>query len=93
MKRLAMLLLLLSGGLSAGEVIEIDVNGMTCGFCVDAVRRKLDRLPDIEQAQVSLRSKKVRIEARPGGLDIERVRKTILDAGFTPLAVRHVGQE
>ncbi len=92
-----MLLLLFAGLLAmqanAGEVVEIDVHGMTCGFCVDAVQRNLRKLPDVEKAEVSLKLKKVRIHARENGLDIDRVRKTILDAGFTPIDVKRRDEE
>ncbi len=92
------ILLLLFAGLlaaqaNAGEVVEIDVHGMTCGFCVDAVQRNLRKLPDVEKAEVSLKLKKVRIHAKDNGLDIDRVRKTILDAGFTPIDVKRVDEQ
>ncbi len=92
------ILLLLFAGLlaaqaNAGEVVEIDVHGMTCGFCVDAVQRNLRKLPDVEKAEVSLKLKKVRIHAKDNGLDIDRVRKTILDAGFTPIDVKRLDEQ
>ncbi|HFE47982.1 MAG TPA: heavy-metal-associated domain-containing protein [Chromatiaceae bacterium] len=92
------ILLLLFAGLlaaqaNAGEVVEIDVHGMTCGFCVDAVQRNLRKLPDVEKAEVSLKLKKVRIHAKDNGLDIDRVRKTILDSGFTPIDVKRLDEQ
>ncbi len=93
MKIWVMLGLFWSLTVSAVEVVEIDINGMSCGFCVDAVRRKLSRLPDVEKARVSLKSKKVRIRARSDRLDLQRVRKTILDAGFTPSNIRRVDED
>lgn len=78
---------------NAGEVVEIDIHGMTCGFCVDAVQRNLRKLPDVEKAEVSLKRKKVRIHARDDGVDLDRVRKTILDAGFTPLDVERIDEK
>ena len=69
------------------EQIEIDIHGMTCAFCVDSLQRNLVKLPDVETAEVSLKSKKVRLKTRGDSVDIERVRQTVLDSGFTPVNV------
>ena len=72
------------------EQIEIDIHGMTCAFCVDSLQRNLGKLPDVESARVSLKLKKVRIETRGDKTDIERIRQTILDTGFTPVKIMPV---
>ena len=72
------------------EQIEIDIHGMTCAFCVDSLQRNLGKLPDVESARVSLKLKKVRIETRGNMTDIERIRQTILDTGFTPVKIMPV---
>jgi periplasmic mercuric ion binding protein len=69
------------------EQIEIDIHGMTCGFCVDSLQRNLGKLSDVNSAEVSLKLKKVRIETRGEKVDIERIKQTILDSGFTPVKV------
>ncbi|MCK5359097.1 MAG: heavy-metal-associated domain-containing protein [Gammaproteobacteria bacterium] len=75
-----------AGTLSA-ERIEIDIHGMTCGFCVDSLQRNLGKLPDVDSAEVSLKLKKIRIETHGEKVDIERIKQTILDTGFTPVRV------
>lgn len=80
------LTLLWANSLSA-EKIEINVHGMTCAFCVDSLQRNLGKLPDVESAQVSLKHKKVRIETAGDSVDIERIKQTVLDSGFTPVKV------
>lgn len=80
-------LLLLSGRVFAElhEVLEIDVAGMTCAFCVYGVEKNLGKLPGVTQVQVSLESKKVRIVMDVGEVvDEALIRETIRDAGFTP---------
>ncbi|GJL83578.1 MAG: hypothetical protein DHS20C01_32120 [marine bacterium B5-7] len=79
--------------LKADEFIEIDIQGLTCAFCVDAVQRQLTKLPDIKKAEVSLKLKKVRIYPVSEGIDLDRVRQTITDSGFTPSEVRMVPNE
>jgi copper chaperone CopZ len=86
------LLLLATANVFAGEMIEVDVHGMTCAFCVDAVQRNLGKLPDVKTVQVSLESSKVRIESSEDHLDVDRVKQTILDSGFTPVSVQVVGE-
>ena len=87
------LLLLMSMviSLSASNVIagqlEVDIHGMTCAFCVDSVQRNLSKLPDVKSVEVSLKLKKVRIQTTSEKVDIERIRETILDAGFTPVKI------
>lgn len=79
--------------LYAGELVEIDIHGMTCPFCVDAVQRNLRKLPDVAEAQVSLELKKVRVHAKSNSIDRDRLRRTIVDAGFTPLDMRQLSHE
>lgn len=81
-----LLALMWTSPLSA-EQIEIDVHGMTCAFCVDSLQRNLGKLPDIESATVSLKHKKVRIETTGDTVDIERIKQTVLDSGFTPVKI------
>lgn len=75
-----------AGALPA-EQIEIDIHGMTCGFCVDSLQRNLGKLPDVESAEVSLKLKIIRVKTRGEKVDIERIKQTILDTGFTPVKV------
>ena len=82
----SLLVLTWSNPLTA-EQVEIDVHGMTCAFCVDSLQRNLVKLPDIESAEVSLKHKKVRIETAGDTVDLERIKQTVLDSGFTPVKV------
>ncbi len=67
------------------QVVEIEVTGMTCPFCVYGTETKLHQLPGVEEAEVSLKSKTVRIVMAPGETaDLEAIRTAITDAGFTP---------
>lgn len=84
---------LVAGPLYAGEIVEVELHGMTCAFCVDAVQRNLAKLPDVEKAEVSLQLKKVRVYGKTAAIDRDRVRRTIVDAGFTPIAIKEVSDE
>ncbi len=81
---------LLWSTLLPAEQIEIDIHGMTCAFCVDSLQRNLGKLPDVKSATASLKLKKVRIETQGEKTDIERIRQTVLDSGFTPVKITPV---
>ncbi len=69
------------------RTIEIEVFGMTCPFCVDSLERKFAKMDSVSKVQVSLKLKKVRLETADNAPSIETIKKTILDAGFTPVKV------
>ena len=80
-------LFLLSGPVLAEpqEVLEIDVAGMTCPFCVYGIEKNLGKLAGVEKAQVSLEAKKARVVMKAGESPDETIiREIIRDAGFTP---------
>lgn len=64
---------------------EMNVNGMTCPFCVYGIEKKLNKLAHVKKARVSLKQKKVQIEMEHGQIfNEDEVRKVITDSGFTP---------
>jgi len=84
----ALLLVLPTAWAAERETVEIEVNGMTCQFCVYGTEKNLGKLPGVEQANVSLDKKLARIVMAPGEhADLEAINKAIVDAGFTPGAV------
>lgn len=67
------------------HAVDIQVSGMTCPFCVYGVKKKLEKLPGVAKAEVSLDKKLARITPQPGQvLDMARIRQAITEAGFTP---------
>ena len=72
-------------GAAEQQVLEIQVKGMTCPFCVFGIEKNLGKLPGVAKAQVSLETKKARVVMQPGQApDEARVRRVIVDSGFTP---------
>ncbi len=78
---------------TSADTIEVDVHGLTCAFCVDSLQRQLKKLPDIKQVDVSLKFKKVRIVSSAEHMDIARIRKIVIDSGFTPVNIRTIEDE
>ena len=86
------LFLTMSSPLQAAQY-EIDIHGMTCAFCVDGLERNLKKRTDIVDVQASLKHKRVRIETRGELVDLEAIRQTVIDAGFTPVRVERITDE
>ena len=75
------------------ETIEVDVQGLTCAFCVDSLQRQLKKLPSVEQVDVSLKTKKVRIVSSAEHIDLDLIREIVIDSGFTPVNIRTIENE
>jgi len=86
-------MLLMSGSAMAEtqEVLEIDIDGMTCTFCAYGIEKNLGELDGVEEVDVSLKLKKARVTMKAGeSADEKRIREIILDGGFTPKEIiRH----
>lgn len=78
---------------SYADTIEVDVNGLTCAFCVDSLQRQLKKLPEIESVEVSLKRKKIRIVSRNANISTERIKEIVINSGFTPVKIQRVEDE
>ena len=90
----AVLFFLSASVFGAGEtVLEIDIDGMTCPFCVYSLEKELGQLSEVKQVLISLRSSKARLILKEGAiLDSDTLREVVLTAGFTPGEVRDVSE-
>jgi copper chaperone len=63
--------------------VEVDVNGMTCGMCVDSITKELKATDKVENISVSLEAKKARFDEIKGKKisDFE-VKAAIKKAGY-----------
>ena len=74
-------------------VLEIDINGMTCPFCVYSLEKELGKLSEVKQVLISLKSNKARLVLKEGAhVDSDILREVVLTAGFTPGDVRDVSE-
>ena len=58
---------------------ELQVEGMTCGGCVNSVTRSVQTLDRNAKVDVDLVSKKVRVETH---MDLNTVTTAIVEAGY-----------
>jgi len=77
----------------SAKTIEIDVHGMTCAFCVDALNRAFKKMEGISNVKISMKNKKVRLEKESESITIEMIKQAVLDAGFTPTKVTVIPDE
>ena len=77
----------------AATTIEVDLHGLTCAFCVDSLQRRLKKLPDIEQVDVSLKTNKARIISSAEHIDLAQIREIVIDSGFTPANIKTIEDE
>jgi len=70
------------------QQIEVDIKGMTCKFCAYGVQKKLNKLPNIEKAEVNIDTKKATIVVKEGmQINLDEVKKAIKSSGFVPVKV------
>ncbi len=74
-------------------ILEIDIDGMTCPFCVYSLEQELGKLSEVKQVMISLKTHKARLILKEGAhVDPDTLREVVLTAGFTPGEVRDVSE-
>ena len=91
---LAVLLCLSASVFGADEtVLEIDIKGMTCPFCVYSLEKELGKLSEVEEVLISLKSNKARLTLKEDAqIDSDILQEVVLQAGYTPGEVRDVSE-
>lgn len=70
------------------ETVLVSVNGMVCGFCVQAITKKVQALNEVEKVNVDLDNKKVTIEIKEGQpLEDSKIKEAITSAGYTVVSI------
>lgn len=65
--------------------VEMQVDGMTCPFCVYGIEKKLKALKEVKDASANLKTGTVDIALNENEqIDIERLNKAVHESGFTP---------
>lgn len=69
--------------------VEVDVVGMSCGMCVNAITKELKATEKAEQISVSLDEKKARfVEAKDKKLTDAEIKNAIKRAGYEAVKIR-----
>lgn len=85
----AVLSLLLSvSAMASATTIEMDVNGLVCGFCAQGIEKTLKGLPATEGVFVNLEHHLVAVKLKDGAdIDDAALRKALKDSGYTVVAI------
>lgn len=62
--------------------ITLSVTGMTCGGCVNSVKKVLAALPGVQSAEVTLTPGQARVRFDPSKLERAALVQAVVDAGF-----------
>ena len=88
-KLLTAILLLIASPLAAAKTIEMDVNGLVCGFCAQGIEKTLKAMPATEGVFVSLTNRLVAVKLKDGAdIDDAALRKALKDSGYSVVAIR-----
>ena len=64
------------------QILEVSVNGLTCGGCVRKLEGRLADVPGVDGVQVQLEPGMARVQ---GTVEENTIRQAIQDAGFQPV--------
>ncbi len=62
--------------------VVINVEGMSCGHCVNAVEGALKKLAGVSKAVVNLEKKNVAVDYDENFVSVELLKETIEDQGY-----------
>lgn len=58
---------------------ELKIDGMTCGHCVAAVKKALEKVPGVTAAEVELASGRARVDGEPS---LDALMAAVQDEGY-----------
>ena len=71
--------------LEKNRQVTIPIEGMTCASCVARIEKVVGRLDGVAKVSVNLATEKADVFYDPDKVRLSAIRKTITDAGYTPL--------
>jgi mercuric ion binding protein len=89
LKVLMVAIMLSMSPLASATTIEMDVNGLVCGFCAQGIEKTLKGYPATEGVFVSLEHRLVAVHLKDGSeVDDAALRKALKDSGYTVVGIR-----
>lgn len=62
--------------------ITLEVQGMSCGHCVNAIEGSLGQLAGVEQVNVNLADAQVNVVFNEAKVSLDKINETIEDKGY-----------
>ncbi len=69
------------------KTIKVDVYGMTCPSCAYSLNKTFMSMKGVKKANISLKNKDVVLKIADNGPSIKKIKKAIVNTGFTPTKV------
>lgn len=66
----------------AVQTVKLNVEGMSCNHCVNAITKAVGELDGVKRVEVSLELKTVTAEFDPGKVSEQQIIDTISDQGY-----------
>ena len=70
-------------GTTAGTLLQVPVQGMTCAVCVGRVEKAIRTVPGVEDVNVNLSTERATVRTSNGAATPEQVIQAITDAGYS----------
>ncbi|QIZ08358.1 copper chaperone CopZ [Priestia megaterium] len=64
------------------EKMTLNVKGMSCGHCINAIEGSVGKLSGVTAVKVNLDSGTVSVEFNPNEVTIDMIKETIDDQGY-----------
>ena len=64
------------------EQATLQVKGMSCGHCVNAVETNVGKLAGVSKVSVDLGAGQVSVEFNPAEVSLDQIKETIDDQGY-----------
>jgi copper chaperone len=64
---------------------QINVEGMSCGHCVETIENAVGKMNGVNQVQVSLENKKVSVDFDESQTTVDAIKEKIVESGFETL--------
>lgn len=65
------------------QSLQLKIGGMSCSFCVGTIEKAVGRLPGVDEVSVNLGHEEALVRFDPSRLEVDRIRRTITDVGYT----------
>jgi copper-transporting P-type ATPase V len=76
-----------------GQLVELEVSGMTCGSCAARVQRALARQDGVSEATVNYATGRASVELADGVVDPEQLIEVVRKAGYDAVPAAHSASE
>ncbi len=70
------------------EILELEIQGMTCASCSAAVERALNKLDFVKSAEVNLATEKAKVEFNSEAGNVTQIEEAVRHAGYTPVLLK-----